>query len=165
MEDLDQIAYSSTKQSPALSKLLGSLVDRWPIPPELILMSTALVVEISTGIGAVIFRYLIQAVAWIGYEWIPSVTPGEGKAYVVFVPAIGGLIVGLLIYFFAREAKGHGVPEVMEAVALRGGRIRPIVAVVKSLASSLSIGTGGSVGREGPIVQIGSALGSSIGQA
>ena len=129
------------------------------------MMGSALVVGITTGIGAVIFRYLIQAVAWIGYDWIPSITPGEGKLYVIFVPAIGGLLVGLLIYFFAREAKGHGVPEVMEAVALKGGRIRPIVAVVKSLASSLSIGTGGSVGREGPIVQIGSALGSSIGQA
>ena len=53
----------------------------------------------------------------------------------------------------------------MEAVALRGGRIRPIVAVVKSLASAICIGSGGSVGREGPIVQIGSALGSSVGQA
>ena len=165
MEEQEQFVSTSTRPSFSLPKSLGSLVDRWPIPPELILMGTALVVGISTGIGAVIFRYLIQAVAWIGYEWIPSITPSEGKAYVVFVPAIGGLLVGLLIYFFAREAKGHGVPEVMEAVALNGGRIRPIVAVVKSLASSLSIGTGGSVGREGPIVQIGSALGSSIGQA
>jgi CIC family chloride channel protein len=77
---------------------------------------------------------------------------------------LGGLLVGPLVYFFAREAKGHGVPEVMAAVALRGGRIRPVVAVVKSLASSLSIGTGGSVGREGPIVQIGSSIGSMVGQ-
>jgi CIC family chloride channel protein len=69
-----------------------------------------------------------------------------------------------LIYFFAREAKGHGVPEVMLSVAQRGGRIRPAVAVVKALASALCIGSGGSVGREGPIVQIGSALGSTVGQ-
>ncbi len=82
----------------------------------------------------------------------------------IFIPALGGLIFGPLIYFFAREAKGHGVPEVMQAVALRGGRIRPVVAVVKSLASALCIGSGGSVGREGPIVQIGSALGSTFGQ-
>ncbi|MGD8857985.1 MAG: chloride channel protein, partial [Chloroflexota bacterium] len=132
---------------------------------EVIMMGTALAVGILTGIGAVIFRYLIKGVAWVGYEWIPSVFSGDFKAYVIYVPAIGGLFVGLLIYYFAREAKGHGVPEVMEAVALRGGRIRPRVAVVKSLASSINIGTGGSVGREGPIVQIGSALGSSIGQA
>ena len=73
-------------------------------------------------------------------------------------------MVGVLIYKYAQEAKGHGVPEVMEAVALRGGRIRPRVAVVKALASSVCIGTGGSVGREGPIAQIGSALGSTVGQ-
>jgi CIC family chloride channel protein len=124
----------------------------------------ALVIGISTGIGAVLFRYLINGVEWVGYTWFPNTFSGLGKLYVVIIPAIGGLIVGPLIYFFAREAKGHGVPEVMEAVALRGGKIRPVVAIVKSLASSISIGSGGSVGREGPIVQIGSAIGSTIGQ-
>jgi CIC family chloride channel protein len=84
--------------------------------------------------------------------------------HLLIIPALGGAIYGPLIYRFAREAKGHGVPEVMEAVALRGGRIRPRVAIIKSLASAICIGTGGSVGREGPIAQIGSALGSSIGQ-
>jgi CIC family chloride channel protein len=165
MQQQERVAAGKIGPSRALRNALGSILDRLPIPPEVIMMGTALAVGILTGIGAVIFRYLIQAVAWVGYEWIPSVFPGEFKAYVIYVPAIGGLFVGLLVYYFAREAKGHGVPEVMEAVALRGGRIRPRVAVVKSLASSLSIGTGGSVGREGPIVQIGSALGSSIGQA
>jgi CIC family chloride channel protein len=73
-------------------------------------------------------------------------------------------VVGPLVYFFAREAKGHGVPEVMEAVALKGGVIRKRVVFVKTLASAISISTGGSVGREGPIVQIGSAIGSTLGQ-
>ena len=82
----------------------------------------------------------------------------------LLIPAAGGLIVGPLIYVFAREAKGHGVPEVMAAVALRGGVIRRRVVAVKALASAISIGSGGSVGREGPIVQIGSAIGSSLGQ-
>jgi CIC family chloride channel protein len=102
----------------------------------------------------------LEGIGWVGYEWLPQVASSWGKAYVIIVPAL----VGPLVYFFARETKGHGVPEVMEAVALHGGRICPIVAVIKSLASSLSIGSGGSVGREGPIVQIGSALGSSLGQ-
>jgi CIC family chloride channel protein len=123
-----------------------------------------LLVGIFTGLGAVLFRRLISGIEWVGYTWFPDVFPGLGDYYVILIPAIGGLIVGPMIYFFAREAKGHGVPEVMEAVALRGGRIRPIVAVIKSLASSISIGSGGSVGREGPIVQIGSALGSTLGQ-
>jgi chloride channel protein, CIC family len=138
--------------------------NTWNSSSEVLFIGTALIVGIGTGLGAVAFRYLIQAVEWVGYDWFPTITAGWGKAYVLIIPAIGGLIVGPLVYFFAREAKGHGVPEVMEAVALRGGRIRPVVAIVKSLASAISIGSGGSVGREGPIVQIGSALGSSVGQ-
>jgi H+/Cl- antiporter ClcA len=90
---------------------------------------------------------------------------GPVGAIPFLIPALGGAIVGPLIYFFAREAKGHGVPEVMAAVALRGGVIRKRIVAVKALASAISIGSGGSVGREGPIVQIASALGSSIGQA
>jgi CIC family chloride channel protein len=74
------------------------------------------------------------------------------------------MVVGPLVYFLAREAKGHGVPEVMESVAMRSGVIRKRVVLVKLLASAVSISSGGSVGREGPIVQIGSAIGSSLGQ-
>ncbi len=143
---------------------LAHLLDRVQPSEELVLIATTLVVGIGSGLGAVAFRYLILGVGWVGYQWIPTLTASWDKAYVVIVPAIGGALVGPLVYFFAREAKGHGVPEVMEAVALRGGRIRPRVAVIKALASSISIGSGGSVGREGPIVQIGSALGSSLGQ-
>jgi CIC family chloride channel protein len=138
--------------------------SKYHSPGELILLFTAMGVGLGAGIGAVIFRWLINAVRQISYQWIPDQVQGLGMFYLILVPTLGGIIVGPLIYFFAREAKGHGVPEVMEAVALRGGRIRPAVAVVKSLASSLCIGTGGSVGREGPIVQIGSALGSTVGQ-
>ena len=90
--------------------------------------------------------------------------PSLGIWFVVAAPVIGGLIYGLLIARFATEAKGHGVPEVMLAVSQQGGRIRPRVAAVKALASAVCIGSGGSVGREGPIVQIGSALGSGLGQ-
>ena len=78
----------------------------------------------------------------------------------VLAPVVGGLIYGPLVSRFAPEARGHGVPEVMLAVNRLGGRMRPQVPIVKSLASALCIGSGGSVGREGPIVQIGSALGS-----
>ena len=165
------ISISNQQRSPSSStkyelfrKRLGLWLHRKQPSEEVVLFGTALLVGIGAGVGAVIFRYLIQAVEWVGYTWFPSVTSDWGNAYVLIVPAIGGLIVGLLVYFFAREAKGHGVPEVMEAVAIHGGRIRPRVAVIKSLASSICIGTGGSVGREGPIVQIGSAIGSSLGQ-
>jgi CIC family chloride channel protein len=82
----------------------------------------------------------------------------------VSLPAIGGLLIAPIVYRWAVEAKGHGVPEVMEAVALRGGVIRARVAFAKALASAIPIGSGGSAGREGPVVQIGSALGSTCGQ-
>jgi len=87
-----------------------------------------------------------------------------GPNSVVVIPAVGGIIVGVLIYLFAKETKGHGVPEVMLAVAAGGGKIRPRVAAMKALVSSICLGSGGSAGREGPIVQIASALGSSLGQ-
>ena len=84
--------------------------------------------------------------------------------WIILIPIIGGLIVGPIIHFFAPEAKGHGVPEVMQAILLKGGVIRGRVAFVKTIASAITIGTGGSVGREGPIIQIGSSIGSIIGQ-
>ena len=93
------------------------------------------------------------------HPWIPWL----GGAFVVLAPVVGGLIYGPLVQRYAREARGHGVPEVMVAVAQRGGRIPGKVAAVKAIASAVTIGSGGSVGREGPIVQIGSALGSWIG--
>jgi CIC family chloride channel protein len=83
---------------------------------------------------------------------------------VILIPVAGGVLVGLVVFFFAKEAKGHGVPEVMEALILHEGRIRPRVVVGKAVASALCIASGGSTGREGPVIQIGSALGSTIGQ-
>jgi len=127
----------------------------------------AVIVGLAAGFGAVGFRYLInffQTLAYGGENDLLELVANLSWYHRVAVPAIGGLIVGPLVYFFAREAKGHGVPEVMESVALKGGVIRKRVVVVKSLASAISISTGGSVGREGPIVQIGSAIGSVLGQ-
>ncbi len=121
------------------------------------------------GFGAVLFRWFIF---WVGdllyYQtfsrvYLPPSAHGLG-AWAVSIPALGGFLVGLITRFFAPETKGHGVPEVMAAVATQGGRIRPRVALAKILASGICIGTGGSAGREGPIVQIGSALGSAISQ-
>ncbi len=136
-------------------------------------MSLGVIVGVGAGVGAVAFRELIFGVTrlFTGYSEyggmgrVPNPNlPGLGVWFVVIAPVVGGLIYGPLIAVFASEAKGHGVPEVMLAVAERGGRIRPRVAAVKALASAVCIGSGGSVGREGPIVQIGSALGSGIGQ-
>jgi CIC family chloride channel protein len=128
----------------------------------------AVIVGMAAGLGAVGFRHLInffQTIAYGSPDELLEVVKTLPWGYKLGIPAAGGLLVGPLVYFFAREAKGHGVPEVMESVALRGGVIRKRVVFVKTVASAISIGTGGSVGREGPIVQIGSAIGSTIGQA
>jgi chloride channel protein, CIC family len=133
----------------------------------------ALLVGAGAGLGAVVFRYLIYFFTWLatGHDefgqqgYVGSAhLPWLGLGFFVVIPVIGGLLYGPLIYRYAREARGHGVPEVMIAVAENGGRIRPQVSVVKAVASALCIGVGGSVGREGPIVQIGSALASTVGQ-
>lgn len=127
----------------------------------------ATLVGLAGGFGAIGFRYLIeffQSLSYGGGGNLLEMALARPWYWKVWIPAAGGLVVGPLVYFFAREAKGHGVPEVMEAVVLRKGVIRKRVVFIKSLASAVSIGTGGSVGREGPIVQIGSAIGSSIGQ-
>ncbi|GEO83017.1 chloride channel protein [Pararhodospirillum oryzae] len=137
-----------------------------------VLSVLALIVGLVTGLGAVVFRFLIGIIHNLAFQGTFSTTydanvfgptPPWGMG-VILVPVIGGLIVVWLVRTFAPEARGHGVPEVIDAIFFKQGVIRPVVAVVKSLASALSIGTGASVGREGPIIQIGAALGSSLAQ-
>ncbi len=128
------------------------------------LMGIAAVLGALTGLAAVFFIHLIASIQIGFYTQAAHFLPLIGKFSYVVVPVIGALLAGPMIAFFASEAKGHGVPEVMQSIILQGGRIRPRVPLVKILASALCIGTGGSAGREGPIVQVGSALGSTIGQ-
>ena len=153
-----------------MRRALGRL-DRFTRRPEG-LVAMALAVGVGAGLGAIAFRDLILGLTYLftGSEQYGAdgrqgnALLGIGPWFLLIVPVAGGLIYGPLVSRFAPEARGHGVPEVMLAVARGGGRIRPRVAIVKSLASGLCIGSGGSVGREGPIVQIGSALGSAAGQ-
>jgi len=129
------------------------------------LIILSVVVGLLTGFGSVGFVFILHEVARFAREDAAAWLEFFGPANLVLLPAIGGLLAGPLIHRFAREAKGHGVPEVMTALATRGGRIRGRVAIVKVLASSMTIGFGGAAGREGPMVQIGAAIGSAIGQA
>jgi chloride channel protein, CIC family len=127
-------------------------------------MTLAVLIGLLAGLGAVGFRYMIRGFGWLFFNRGAELFDFLGKYYVIILPVVGGLLVGPIIYFLAREAKGEGPPEVMEAVAVGGGHIRQRVAAVKALASSICIGSGGSVGREGPIVHIGASVGSTIGQ-
>jgi len=149
------------------STFFERLLVRIKLADYAFLVALAVLIGGLGGLGAVLFRKLIGAVqklAWGDWTMSLDLVRSHPWWWIVLAPAAGGLVVGPLVHFLAREAKGHGVPEVMEAVALRAGVIRPRLVVIKSLASAICIGTGGSVGREGPIVQIGSALGSTIGQ-
>ena len=146
---------------------------RWPLRLGLVRLSLlAIVVGLVTGLGAVVFRDLIGLIhnlTFLGvfsfdYEANVFTPPSPWGALIILVPVVGGQIVTFLITKFAPEARGHGVPEVMDAIYYQDGMIRPVVAVIKSIASALSIGTGAAVGREGPIIQIGSAIGSTLGQ-
>lgn len=127
-------------------------------------LGTAVVVGVGTGLGAVLFIELIAFAQRIFFEYGASVLGFFERGLFILIPAIGGLVAGPIIVFFAKEAKGHGVPEVMQAIALRGGHIRARVVIAKVIASAACIGSGGSAGREGPIVQVGAALGSTVGQ-
>ena len=137
------------------------------IPEHTFMVIVAVIIGVLGGFGAIFFRYAIkffQKIFFGSFNFSLDYATALPWYVKLFAPAVGGLLVGPIIYYFAREAKGHGVPEVMEAIVLKGGTIRPRVMLAKVFASAISIGSGGSVGREGPIVQIGSALGSTIGQ-
>lgn len=151
-------------------KFSGSIEARRLNAPGLWALS--ILVGVVAGLGAVAFRALIgifHNLLFLGkfsatYEANVHTPPGPWGAWVILVPVAGALGVTFLVKNFAPEAKGHGVPEVMDAVYHRKGIIRPVVSVVKALASALSIGSGASIGREGPIIQIGSSFGSTVGQ-
>lgn len=133
-------------------------------------LTMAVAVGVLSGVGAIVLRWMIRAVQWVFFDEGTRLGPDLGlpiPPWVVTVaaPAVGMVIVAEMVRRWAPEARGHGVPEVQFAVRMRGGRIRPRVAFAKAVASALSIGSGGSVGREGPIVQIGSSLGSAVAQA
>ncbi len=148
-----------------LSDHIRHWLDQTEPPDSLVLVLAAMVVGVSTGLGAVIFIWLLRQVTRLTISLTDSVLGNLWPVIAtVIVMGLAGLIVGWIVDRWAKEAKGHGVPEVMEAIALRGGRIRPRVAGIKVLASAITIGSGGSAGREGPIVQVGSALGSTLGQ-
>lgn len=143
------------------------LIEKAKMSEHTLMIIVAIVIGVLSGFAAILIRLLIREISALAF-------PGDLNLLgniinspwylVIIIPAIGGLFVGPLINKFAPEAKGHGVPEVMQAILLRGGIIRPRVAFVKTIASAVTIGTGGSVGREGPIIQIGASLGSLIGQ-
>nr|MDO8098725.1 chloride channel protein [Candidatus Njordarchaeota archaeon] len=127
----------------------------------------AVLVGVGGGIGAVVLKSLISfnssfffgmmlpQISFIQYGYNLSV---------ILLPALGAVIAGLIGKKFSNESKGHGIPNVIESVTFKGGRMRYRVAATTTIMSSIVIGSGGSAGREGPIAQIGASIGSTTGQ-
>lgn len=135
------------------------------------------IVGVISGLGAILFQTLLvifkefcvnhlmglSPMSPGGESEVLRFIPGSFNPYlIVLLPAFGGLVAGLLIFKFAPEAEGHGTDEAIKAFHHKRGIIRPSVPIVKLLASVITIGTGGSGGREGPIAQIGAGFGSFL---
>ena len=136
------------------------------------LIILAILVGIISGIVAIFFKELVNffhnfffygeiSLADTFFQHTFQSRWGIG---IIFIPACAGIVVTFLIKHFAHEAKGHCVPEILYSIYYEQGRIRPIVSVTKALASSICIGSGGSAGPEGPIIQICATLGSNFGK-
>ncbi len=141
-------------------------------------LALSVLVGIIAGLGAIAFQWLVQAVqystlsALAGY---PAIEPAGEVEYfptwetpfnpwaIVLIVALGGLLSGVIVFTFAPEAEGHGTDAAIDAFHNKRGRIRPLVPFIKTIASAITLGTGGSAGREGPIAQIGAGFGSLLG--
>jgi CIC family chloride channel protein len=149
-----------------LSNYASRFADSIKMRENSFVLTVAVFIGMIGGFGAVGIQYLIhefQQLFW-GGEFNLNTISNVSIVYRILIPTAGGIFVGFIIQYVAREAKGHGVPEVMEAIIMRNGIIRPRVVFAKLIASAIYIASGGSVGREGPVIQIGSAVGSAIGQ-
>lgn len=153
-------------QSSSLQKFRSTVLNALNQHDDIYMVIIAVLIGVLAGLGNWLFRYLIGFFQELFYgndsEFILSTLHNTPFYKIILIPAIGGLIVGVTGMLF-KFAKGHGVPDVMKAIALNRS-ISPMVAVIKTFSSAVTLGSGGSAGREGPIVQIGAAIGSGVGQ-
>lgn len=145
-----------------ISRSLSRLIDRYQPSANSVLLLTAVVVGSLTGLLAVGLIEAIRLSFKFFYGGVAGVWPGLGRWWIIVLPALGGLLAGPILTRYLPEGRASGIPNVMEALILRNGRIRARVIPLKLLLTSLALGSGGSAGREGPVVQIGASLGSTI---
>jgi CIC family chloride channel protein len=147
-----------------MNNIKTSFFNRISRSQTTVLGGTAVVVGLATGVGVWLFKQLINVIHTLLFSQLGGLLANLGNWTVIFIPILGGAIVGLIALFFIKDEKFHGTANIMQAVALTGGRLRYEQAPVKAVAAAVSIGAGASVGPEDPSVQIGSALGSMFGQ-
>ena len=146
---------------------ITNLLKKWRLEEHLSLYLLAIAVGILGGYGAILFRLLIEGCQLIFYQNRSDFLSFAHKVpfYLkILLPAAGGLLVGLIVRWGTEKARGLGVPELIEAVVVRGGRISWRTAAARVSAAAVTIGSGGSVGREAPIIHIGSYVGSAVAQ-
>ena len=130
---------------------------------------SAIVIAIGVSIIAKLLVHLIDLITNISFYGnfsFAPVTPAENNLglFVITIPVIGGLIIGLMAYYGSKAIRGHGIPEAMEQILTNKSKIKPTITYLKPISAAISIGTGGPFGAEGPIIASGGALGSTIGQ-
>jgi len=147
----------------AVRRFIYRTLERFHVGDDAFYLLLATIIGALAGLGSVAFILLIR---YFEKFFFGGIFPALGSnPYLVFLlPLLGGLLIGPLIQRFPTEAKGDGVPSAMETIALRGGVIRPRTVGLRTLTAAITIGSGGSVGREAPIAQIGAAIGSMVGQ-
>jgi H+/Cl- antiporter ClcA len=148
------------------SQRLGDFTTTWQVVPITLL---ATVIGIFSAFVALALLRLIGLFTNLFFFQRVStalVSPAGNHLgwLVVFVPMIGGLIIGVMARYGSERIRGHGIPEAIEAILLKGGKVEPRVAILKPLSSAISIGSGGPFGAEGPIIMTGGAFGSMIAQ-
>ncbi len=171
--DLRKLHELTAKALLSIRSAYDYIVNKLSFTQESGLLIMGAITGILCGFGAVLFDASIELVFdlffilpahFIGHNSILDLRFTPFAVYILLIPALGGLLVGLLNKYFERGKKGEGIPSVIQAVASNGGYIKWNVSILKIIQSGLSLGTGGAGGKEGPIVQIGSAIGSAFGQ-
>lgn len=135
----------------------------------LFISGLAVVIGIAASCVARLLVYLINLITNLSFHHqfsFASASPADNQygLFVIFVPVIGGILVGLMALYGSKAIRGHGIPEAMEQILTNKSKIRPSITYLKPLSSAISIGTGGPFGAEGPIIATGGALGSTLGQ-
>ena len=147
----------------SLRNQLLAFFRRYKLSDQTFLIIVAVIVGFLGGLGSIFFEKLIELGQHFFFEIAPHIV-GNPKWLIILIPALGAVFLAPLIYFFPVEAKSDGVPATMEAVALKGGIIKVRTFSTRMLASAITLGSGGSAGKEGPIIQIGASIGSAVGQ-
>jgi CIC family chloride channel protein len=156
--------FISKKIGEPIRKVIFRTLSRLGISDQAFNIILSIIIGALAGLGAVVFIKLIDLFTWIFFEEIHGKMLGATRYLLFILPAMGGLLIAPLIKLYPQEAKGDGVPDAMESITLRGGLIKPRTTLIRTFTAAATLGSGGSVGREAPIAQIGAAIGSSVGQ-